>query len=285
MHLSLKAGKILVKTKLDLACLCFWSQKFESKKSSTWRKKEINNNKNSTLKGSYVINECTDAVAPHSGYLGAPRSSGNVLCKNLHRQEDLSVHKSCACRDFFPRFLHQHTRCTFLVRFIPRAWPEMSLPYAFPGECLHATTFDNGFWCTFFRFLWILVHLPHQIDSNFAKTPRTGPSALLVLEVWGWVLTNNIQPSACSSSFDIEYEVRMFSRRSNLCSAVFPRACPNFFHFSAPLFYDTAPISKLDSGALFSTSSGFFSRRCEKSSSSVDRFSQWISNRKLQTIS
>ena len=161
----------------------------------------------------------------------------------------------------------------------------MSLPYTFPDECLHATTFDNWFWCTFFRFLWILVHLPHQIDSNIAKTPRTGPSAQLVLEVWGWVLTNFVQPSACSSSFDIECEVRMFSRRSNLCSAVFPRACPDFFHFSAPLIYDTAPISKLDSGALFPASSGIFSRWCGKSLSLFGKFSQWISNRKVQTIS
>ena len=159
MHLSSKAEKILVKTKLDLACLCFWSQKFESKNSSTWRKKEINNNKNSTLKGSYVIKECTNAVIPHSGYLGAPRSSGSVLYKNLHRQADLSVRKTCACRDIFSDFctniLGAHFLCGLSRELAPKCrFPILFLTSAYMPQLSttgsDALSFDScGFWCIF----------------------------------------------------------------------------------------------------------------------------------------
>ena len=68
--------------------------------------------------------------------------------------------------------------------------------------------------------IYICVYIyPHQIDSTFVKTPRTGPIWQLVLEVSDWVLTKSwfLHPKWWIGA--VLSEVRMYSRKSNLSGA------------------------------------------------------------------
>ena len=61
---------------------------------------------------------------------------------------------------------------------------------------------------SFYMYEWVMSHMwmshvshtPRQIDSILIKSPRTGLSAQLVLEVCGWILTNFIPVYVCSST-------------------------------------------------------------------------------------